>query len=181
MNKLMKSILVMVPAVALVGGMSASAIADNDGKGMHKDGNSCDHGERGHKEGKKGQRDGKMGGERMLKMMSKKLDLTDAQEVEMQELFDKQGSVKGGHQAANGAMYDELAQLEVGTDAYNAQVDKIAQSHASMMAAGMKARAQMQADVLNILNAEQQAEYAQMMDKFKDRMGGKNKGGFFNH
>jgi len=178
MNKFMKSVLVMVPAVALVGSMSTSAMADNDGWGKHKDGKNCDHGDRGHKEGKRG---GKMGGERMLKKMSSKLDLTDAQQVEMQELFDKQGSIKEGHQAANGAMYDELAKLAVGSDAYNAQVDKIAESHASMMAAGMKARAQMQADILNILNDEQKTEYQEMMEKFKNRMGGRNKGGFFNH
>lgn len=178
MNKFMKSILVMVPAVALVGGLSSAAMADNDGWGKHKEGKNCDHGDSGHKEGKRG---GKMGGERMLKMMSKKLDLTDAQETEMAELMERQASVKEGHQVATGAMYDELAKLEVGTDAYNAQVDKIAESHASMMAAGMKARAQMQVDALNILNDEQKSEYQEMMEKFKDRMGGKNKGGFFNH
>ena len=176
MNKLMKSILVMVPAVALVGGMSTSAMADNDGWGKRGDkGESCDHGD------KKGKRGGKMDGERMVKMMTKKLDLTDAQEAEMTELMENQGSVKEGHQAATGAMYDELAKLEVGTDAYNAQVDKIAEAHASMMAAGMKARAQMQADIMNILNDEQKAEYQEMMEKFQERKGGKNKGGFFSH
>ena len=169
MNKLMKSILVMVPAVALVGGLSTSAMADNDGWGKRGDkgGENCDHGD------KKGKRGDKMGGERMVKMMSKKLDLTDAQETEMNELMERQGSVKEGHQMANGAMYDELAKLEVGTDAYNAQVDKIADAHASMMAAGMKARAQMQADIMNILNDEQKAEYQEMMEKFQERMGGK--------
>lgn len=184
MNKLMKSILVMVPAVALVGGLSTSAMADNDGWGKRGDkAENCDHGDRGDKKGKRGDkmRGGDMGGERMVKMMSKKLDLTDAQEAEMTELMERQGDVKEGHQAATGAMYDELAKLEVGTDTYNAQVDKIAEAHASMMAAGMKVRAQMQADIMNILNDDQKAEYQEMLDKLKDRMGGKSKGGFFNH
>ena len=55
------------------------------------------------------------------------------------------------------------------------QDDKIAQSQAAMMAAHMKARAQMQVDILAVLNNEQKAEFDKIMQRFERQKHGKGK------
>ena len=185
MNKFVKSALVMIPAAVLAGGLATSAVAHDGerswGKFGGKDGESCEHGDRGGKKGKRGEMRGdKMGGERMQMMLAYKLNLTDAQEAELAEIFKRQEGMKQGHQGGMAEMHDALAKLTPGTAEHTAKIEEIAKSHGDMMAAGMKARAQMQADILNILNDEQKAEYEEMMEEMQERMGKKGKRGFFN-
>lgn len=185
MNKFVKSALVMIPAAVLAGGLATSAMADDDrgwGKRGDKGGESCEHGERGGKKGQRGgMKGGKMGGERMQMMLAYKLNLTDAQEAELADIFKAQEGMKQGHQGGMEEMHDALAKLTPGSAEHTAKIEEIAKAHGDMLAAGMKARAQMQADILNILTDEQKAEYEEMMEDMQERMGKKGKRGFFNH
>ena len=177
MNKLVKSALVVFPVAALVAGFSVQAVAHDKNstkRGGQSEGATCQHGKR-NSQGEWGSKSGKMGGERMLMMLNYKLDLSDAQEVSMKAIFERQKSAREGHQGAGAALYDELAELEMGSAEYNAQVDKIAQSQAAMMAAHMKARAQMQVNILAVLNDEQKAEFDKIMQRFERQKHGKGK------
>ena len=182
MNKFVKSALVMIPAAVLAGGLATSAVAHDGerswGKFGGKDGESCEHGDRGDKKGKRGD---KMGAERMQMMLAYKLNLTDAQEAELAEIFKRQEGMKKGHQGGMTEMHDALAKLTPGTAEHTAKIEEISKVHGDMMAAGMKARAQMQADILSILTDEQKAEYEELMEDMQERMGKKGKRGFFNH
>ncbi len=182
MNKFVKSALVMIPAAVLAGGMATTAVAGHGdgGWGKHgdRDGDNC---QRGGKEGKRGMM-GKRGGmdsERMQMMLAYKLNLTDAQEAELAEIFKRQEGMKEGHQGGKQEMMQQLAELTPGSDAHTAKIKEIAQSHAQMLEAGMLAKAQMQADILSILNDEQKAEYEDMMENMHEHKGKKGKRGFF--
>ena len=185
MNKFVKSALVMIPAAVLAGGLATTAAAHDGerswGKFGSKDGESCEHGERGGKKGKRGMMGDKMGGERMQMMLAYKLNLTDAQEAQLAEIFKRQEGMKMGHQGGKKEMFEELAKFTPGSAEHTAKIEEIAKVHGDMMAAGMKARAQMQADILSILTDEQKAEYEELMEGMQDRMGKKGKRGFFNH
>jgi len=176
MNKFVKSALVMLPVLALAGGLSTSAMADNHGKRVGK-GAACEHGKKGghgSKPGKQAQAGKDIKAEYMM-MLSYKLDLTDAQETALKDIVEQQKVDHKGQREAMAVMLAGLAKLEPGSDAYNQQIDTIATTKSGSWAKDMKARGQMQADILALLNGTQKAIYEKLLDDMPKPMGGKSK------
>ncbi len=165
-NQVMKTVLMVIPAIALASAVSTSAMADKRGDREH----ACQDGNYG-KKGKHSNHGkyGKPMGERMQKKLAKKLDLTDAQTQSLSAIFAANSVDRQSSREAACLMFDKLATLEPGTAEYNAQIDAMATARATNMAAGMKAWGQTQADIMAILNEEQQAEFKEMIEHMKKR------------
>lgn len=176
MNKLAKGALLLLPALVLAGGLSTSVMADNHGGKRDHKGAGCERGDkRGGKFAQRAATDSSVKAERMVMMLSYKLDLTDAQETALKDIVEQQKVDHKGQREVMAVMLADLAKLEPGSDAYNQQVDTIAATKSDSWAKGMKARGQMWADIGDMLNAEQKAEFKQLMENMKHRMGGKIK------
>ena len=133
-----------------------------DGKGCHHDG-----GEGGEQEGY-GHKGGKKGG-MMMRHMAKALDLTDAQKSAIKDIMkDQRNGASGGHQAM-AAQLLELGQLESGSDAYIAKAKAIGMLQGQAMGQRLIDRANVEAQITDVLTPEQVEQYQQMRNEMADK------------
>jgi len=163
----------IVPTVVLVG-LVGAGIAMADGKGEHggwgkMGGKGWHHGggEGGEQEGY-GHKGGKKG-DMMISHMTKDLDLTDAQESAIKDIMKGQHKgASGGHQAM-AAQFLELEQLESGSDAYIAKAKAIGTLQGQAMGQRLIERANMEAQITDVLTPEQVEQYQQMRNEMADK------------
>ena len=151
----------IVPTIVLVGLVGIS-MAMADGKGCH-------HGDTQHTDQKSHAfKDGKQG-HKMVRRIAKSLDLTEAQEGAIKHIMKSQHQGALGDQRAMGAQLLELRQLESGTDAYIAKATAIGTLHGQNMVQRLIERANVEAQIVDVLTPEQVEQYQVMRDEMADK------------
>lgn len=148
--------LITIPAIAF----GAAALADMKGHGGpfgDKDKSErCDR--------EKGDR-----GERMLKRMSKKLDLTDEQKVAVGKLMEEKRDQKVASKDKMVELHKAIRDLDPTADNYTQQLNKAKQTAADMAMQRVDSKASMKAEMQKILTGEQLAKLDEMMEKMEKR------------
>jgi Spy/CpxP family protein refolding chaperone len=153
----MKNIMLpFLTAAAISFGMPAFAVQE-----ITKDESArqCDH-----KHGDK-HHEGMPNAKRMLKHMSKALDLTAQQETDIKAVFEEE---RTKHKANMKGEHKNIMQLDPSASDYNAQVAAIAEERAAQAKAGVLERAAVQQKIHAILTPTQQQKMAELKAKRKD-------------
>lgn len=160
MNKIVNQTFVLLSALIIASTVSTHAMAHNHGAKSDKD-SSCSPAEESQKSkpAKHAALSQNVLNERMLMVLIYRLDLTDAQEEALKDIFAQQKTQLQDQAGLVNAMLDELVKLEPGSDVYNQQIDLIAQTRIDGWANNMKERGHMHAAIVSMLNSKQRADF----------------------
>lgn len=161
MNKSIKRALIIIPSIALAGIFATGAVMA-DGKGCH-------HSDTQHTDQKSYAYKGGKQGHKMVRRIANSLDLTEAQEGTIKHIMKSQHKGALGDQRAMAAQLIELRQLESGTDAYIAMATAIGTLHGQDMAQRLIERANVEAQIVDVLTPEQAEQYQAMRDEMADK------------
>ncbi|HBD23998.1 MAG TPA: hypothetical protein DC023_06155 [Oceanospirillaceae bacterium] len=164
MNKTVNCTSVLLSALIIAGAFSTYAVAHNHGAKSNKD-TSCspDTESQKSKPGQHAALSPNVLDERMLAVLIYKLDLTDAQEEALTDIFAQQKMQIQDQAGLINNMLDELVKLEPGSDLYNQQIDMIAQTRVDSWANNMKERGHMHAAIVSMLNGKQRADFKKVI------------------
>jgi Spy/CpxP family protein refolding chaperone len=163
MRTLIKRGLIFVPTVVLAGLMAS---------GMAMAHSKDDHGGWGKMGGKSYAHMGAKHANKMVRHMAKALDLTDAQEDAIKDIMkgqhDQHKESTGGRQAMTD-QFSELEQLESGSDAYIAKAKEIGALRGAAFGQRLIDRANVEAQILEVLTPEQVEKFQQMRDEMAEK------------
>lgn len=157
MNSNLKRNLIIIPTLALVGLLGAKASFADGKEGHHKKGMHGEHGGK-YAEGKKGKQRTK----KMMRKMSKTLDLSEAQEEAMLEIMQAQQDSMMQNRQAMQDQLEKLRSLEAGSDAYLALAKEIGAMQGEAMTQRLVQRGETQAQIMALLTPEQVEKYEAM-------------------
>ena len=164
MNKIVNHTFVLLSALIIASTVSTHAMAHNHGAKSDKDSScSSDTVSQKSKPAKHAALSQNVLNERMLMVLIYRLDLTDAQEEAVKDIFAQQKTQIQDQAGLVNAMLDELVKLEPGSDVYNQQIDMIAQTRTDSWANNMKERGHMHAAIVSMLNSKQRADFKKVI------------------
>jgi Spy/CpxP family protein refolding chaperone len=144
-----KTLLTLVAIPTLVLGTMAYA----DG-GKHRD--SCDgkHDRQSHGKKEHGMRDGQSG-ERMLKRMTKRLELTEEQQTSLKTVFEAQSKQRDALKEKSRDLHEALRDLDPKADGYAEQLEEAKKTAAQLAVERIDEGAELRQKVADILTPEQ--------------------------
>jgi Spy/CpxP family protein refolding chaperone len=168
MHKSVYHTLVLSSALVIAGTVSINAMAHNHGAKSDKN-SSCSpaNDSQKMKPAKHAGLSQNVLNERMLMVLIYKLDLTDAQEEALKDIFAQQKTQIQDQAELIDNMLDELIKLEPGSDPYNQHIDMIAQMRVDSWANNMKDRGHMHAAIVSMLNSKQRADFKKVIAEAK--------------
>ncbi|MGB0445739.1 MAG: hypothetical protein ACPH27_03950 [Pseudomonadales bacterium] len=168
MNKIVDYSFFLLPALIFLGATSTNAVAHNHSAKVDKD-SSCSPAKESQqsKPAKHAALSQNILNDRMLMVLIYKLDLTDAQEEVLKDIFAQQKTQIQDQAELIDDMLDELVKLEPGSDPYNQQIDMIAQMRVDSWANNMKERGHMHAAIVSMLNSKQRADFKKVIAEAK--------------
>jgi len=154
-----KTVLVSAMIATLGLGTAAVSVAGDHGKG-------CGW-------GKKGNHSGMMmrGGHSLADRLEGPLNLSKEQVAQIDEITDTQYKAMRDSRRAKRDDFKALMELDPTSDAYNAEVSKLAQQAGERAAAKVEARAAVRAQIAEVLTPEQREKLATLKDEMQEKWG----------